>query len=197
MTSTGLGDSGEAFAGALLVATPLIDEPTFRRAVVLLLEHSDGGSLGVVLNEVSQLSTGVVLPGWEDVLFDRAGVGGPVQGDAGVAVARLTPVALGGPPQGVQLFSPPWAVLDLSGDPDEVAGSVADGQLFLGYAGWEAGQLANELRSGSWWVVDSEPDDLALGRFGDDRDEPWRQVVGRQRTDLRYLRTYPDDPSWN
>ena len=45
-TSSGLGDSGSAFPGALLVATPQIEEPTFRRTVILLLEHLADGSSG-------------------------------------------------------------------------------------------------------------------------------------------------------
>lgn len=196
MTSTGLADSGTAFVGALLVATPLIDEPTFRRAVVLLLEHNEEGSLGVVLNDLSDLPADDVMPGWTGVLHRYVALGGPVQGDAGVAVASLVGDSGTSAPTGVRPLAQGWAVLDLNGEPAALAGSVDDAQLFLGYAGWGAGQLDEELAAGSWWVVASQPGDLRLGRVGP-REATWSRVLRRQPTDLRLASTYPADPSHN
>lgn len=48
--------------GSLLVATPLLDDPNFRRTVVLVLEHDDEGALGVVLNRPSEVEVGSALP---------------------------------------------------------------------------------------------------------------------------------------
>ena len=55
---------GLTFKGRLLVATPLLGDPNFDRAVVLLLEHSDEGALGVVLNRPSGLEVVDPLPEW-------------------------------------------------------------------------------------------------------------------------------------
>ncbi len=195
-TSSGLGDSGSAFPGALLVATPQIEEPTFRRTVILLLEHLADGSLGVVLNDPSSVPAAEVMPMWSGVLHTDICVGGPVQTDAAVAVARLDPAATASPPEGLRPIAGPWAVVDLDSEPMATSGAIVDAQLFLGYAGWGAGQLAGELRTGSWWVVDSAPGDLALGRRRG-REGAWWSVLRRQRNDLRLASTFPEDPSLN
>lgn len=195
-TSAGLGDPGEAFAGALLVATPLIDEPTFRRSVVLLLEHDEAGTLGVVINDLSAVPVSDVVPGWETVLHSRIALGGPVQADAGVAVVRLTEGAALSPPDGVRPLGGVWAVIDLEREPLSLASALADGQLFVGYAGWAAGQLAAELEQGSWWVVDSLPGDLDLARHSP-REYCWSRVLRRQPNDLRLASTFPSDPAMN
>lgn len=195
-TSSGLADSGEAFVGALLLATPLIEEPTFRRTVVLMLEHDDAGSLGVILNDLSAVPAADVLPGWRDVLHPQVALGGPVQADAGVAVAQLHDSAVASPPAGVRVLAGPWAVIDLDQDPDLLTAACADAQLFVGYAGWSVGQLDAELAQGSWWVVDSRPGDLELARRTP-RDYCWSQVLRRQPNELRLASTFPPDPALN
>ena len=194
--SSGLNDSGSAFAGGLLVATPLIDEPTFRRAVILMLEHSAEGSLGVVLNDDAEIDVVEVIPDWSAVLAPSVAAGGPVQTDAGVAVAWLRPQMTADPPAGVRVISGAWAVVDLDAPPESLQQYIADGRLFLGYAGWGPGQLDAELDMQSWWVVESRPDDLQWGETGD-RSVAWREVLLRQPNDLRLAATFPEDPSWN
>lgn len=193
--SSGLADSGDACAGALLVATPLIDEPTFWRAVILLLDHNDEGTLGVVINEESDVGIAEVVPEWQGLLAPRIALGGPVQTDAGVAVAGLRD-AVAGMPEGLRPVAEGWAVVDLDGQPDSIQASVSEGRLFLGYSGWGAGQLDSELRSGSWWVVPSMPGDLALGQ-GRQRVDVWRQVLRRQPNELKFAVTFPEDPQQN
>ena len=98
------------------------------------------------------------------VLHPKVALGGPVQPDAGVAVAQLRSDAASAPPDGVRVLTSEWAVIDLDGDPDQLADQLADAQLFVGYSGWSPGQLDGELAAGSWWVVDSAPGDLQLAR---------------------------------
>ena len=56
--------TASTLTGSLLVATPLLDEPPFRRSVILLLDHDDDGALGVVVNRAADLSVDRVLPDW-------------------------------------------------------------------------------------------------------------------------------------
>lgn len=205
-SSRGLGDAGEPFVGALLVATPQIDEPTFRRALVLILEHhadhdadeaaADGGTLGVVINDISAVPAQELVPGWSGVLHSHVGVGGPVQTDAGVALARLVDAPTGQVPEGVRPLTGLWALLDLDADPGQLEGTLADAGLFMGYAGWAPGQLDHELAEGSWWVVDSWPNDLAVARQ-QPREVAWAAVLRRQRSDLCLACTFPSDPALN
>src|ERR687897_3581489 len=70
----------ESLRGQLLVAAPILSDPNFHRAVVLLAEHGDEGAMGLVLNRPTETSVGEALPelspiaGEEEPLF----VGGPV-----------------------------------------------------------------------------------------------------------------------
>ena len=82
---------GSSLTGRLIVATPDLEDPNFRRAVVLLLEHGPEGAVGVVLDRPLDLTVAEALPSWSDyaaappVLF----AGGPVEQDAAIALGRL------------------------------------------------------------------------------------------------------------
>jgi putative transcriptional regulator len=149
-----------------------------------------------VLNDPSGVPAAEVMPSWSGVLHTDICVGGPVQTDSAVAVARLDPAASLSPPAGLRPIAGPWAVVDLDSEPRDASGAIVDAQLFMGYAGWGAGQLDGELRTGSWWVLDSAAGDLALGRRRG-REGAWWDVLRRQRNDLRLASTFPEDPSLN
>ncbi|WP_055477764.1 YqgE/AlgH family protein [Sphaerimonospora mesophila] len=186
------------YVGGLLVATPLLDDPNFRRSVVLVLEHDeDGGTLGVILNRPSEIAVTQVLPSWDPlvtgppVLFE----GGPVQTDSALALAV---VLSGEEPLGWRRLQGRSATsrlgtVDLDAPPEILAGEISQMRIFAGYAGWTAGQLENELREGAWYVVDSEPADT----FHSDPSLLWRTVLRRQRGDLALVATFPDDPTLN
>ena len=79
-------------AGRLLVATPLLGDPNFRRTVVLVVEHEEiQGTLGVVLNRPTGISVGQVLDQWTDLVTDPAMVfnGGPVAQNSALALALV------------------------------------------------------------------------------------------------------------
>ena len=80
-----------SLTGRLLVATPALADPNFDRAVVLLLDHDEKGSLGVVLNRPTPVDVGDILEGWAD-LAGAPGVvfqGGPVSLDSALGVAVI------------------------------------------------------------------------------------------------------------
>ncbi|MET9065394.1 YqgE/AlgH family protein [Streptosporangium sandarakinum] len=187
------------YVGGLLVAAPQLDDPNFRRSVVLILEHdAEGGTLGVVLNRPSDISVTQVLPTWDtmvtgpSVLFQ----GGPVQTDSALALAA---VPSGQEPLGWRrLHAGTPAVsrlgtVDLDAPPEILAGEIAQMRIFAGYSGWTAGQLEAEIGEGAWYVVDAEPGDT----FYSDPGSLWRAVLRRQPGELAYVATCPDDPSMN
>jgi len=187
------------YVGALLVATPLLDDPNFRRSVVLILEHDeDGGTLGVVLNRPSDISVTQVLPSWNSLVTGPSVLfqGGPVQTDSALALAA---VPSGEEPLGWRrLHSPTPAVarlgtVDLDAPPEILAGEITQMRIFAGYAGWSAGQLEAEIRQGAWYLVDAEPGDT----FHSDPESLWRAVLRRQRNELAFVATFPDDPNMN
>jgi len=182
----------DTLKGRLLVATPLLGDPNFDRAVILVLEHSDEGALGLVLNRPSGLDVIEPLPEWgrytrqPEVVF----VGGPVSRNSVIALARL-----GGdiPSSAWEQVLGPVGVLDLSHDPDLLGGSLDAVRVFAGYAGWGPAQLEEEVGEGAWFVVTADPADA----FTDDPAHLWRDVLARQPGDLAKVALVPDDPRLN
>lgn len=179
--------------GRLLVATPQIEEGVFARSVVLVLHHDDDGAQGLVLNRPIEADVDDVLPGWEAHATSPTKVfqGGPVQLDSAlglVAVPGDSPE-----PMGVKRLFGSVALVDLDTPPVLVADELAGLRIFAGYSGWSAGQLEEEIESGSWWVVDTESGDA----FSDEPVGLWRRVLRRQSGALRLVAWYPADPSLN
>jgi putative transcriptional regulator len=192
-------DAGDLAPGRLLVATPVIDEPTFARTVVLLLQAGgEDGALGVVLNRPSELEVARVLPGWDDLAHDPPQVfeGGPVQPQAAICLARLRAGVQDAPgvaPLASQVPGPRLATVDLDASPEQVGPSLSRLRVFAGYAGWTAGQLEAEVGEGAWWVLDALPDDP----FPSQPELLWQQVLRRQGPPLSFAVTLPADPTQN
>jgi putative transcriptional regulator len=184
--------------GRLLVATPPLGDPNFDRTVVYMLEHTDSGAVGVVLNRADEPASALAdefdlseLDAWEALLAPpaRIFVGGPVGDDSLIALA-----------EGSGRHDDAWGpvtgtvgTVDLSVAPDEVADRLTRVRIFRGYAGWSPGQLEAELQVGAWMVFDAIDDDL----FTDRPAELWRLVVRRQGGRLAWIADAPDDISQN
>lgn len=201
--------------GRLLVAAPRLGDPNFERAVVVVIEHDDDGTLGLVLNRPTTVPVAEVVAPWAEVaaMAPPAVVfaGGPVSPQVAVGLATVSPSWVGawqavvGDVGVVDLSAdPPVQDADAGGVPGEpgagfggAAGGRAGGRpavrIFAGYAGWGPGQLRDELRAGAWFVVDGQPDDL----IGSDPDGLWRRVLRRQPGRLRLLASFPADPAAN
>ena len=87
----------------------------------------------------------------------------------------------------------PVGTVDLNADPAPYAGSIVGARLFSGYAGWEAGQLEDEIAEGSWYVVRAE----ARDPISADPEGLWRRVLRRQGGALALVSGYPTDPAHN
>ncbi|MDX6551409.1 MAG: putative transcriptional regulator, partial [Gaiellales bacterium] len=84
--------SYDSLKGRLLIATPLLIDPNFSRTVVLLLEHTADGAIGVVLNRPSDTEAREAVPDLRAVLLDDEPIflGGPVQPETVIALADHT-----------------------------------------------------------------------------------------------------------
>ncbi|MYW66118.1 YqgE/AlgH family protein [Streptomyces sp. SID8379] len=181
-----------SLTGRLLVATPALADPNFDRAVVLLLDHDEKGSLGVVLNRPTPVDVGDILEGWGDLAGEPGVVfqGGPVSLDSALGVAVI-PGEDG--PLGWRRVHGAIGLVDLEAPPELLASALGSLRIFAGYSGWGPGQLQDELTEGAWYVVESEPGDVSSTR----PEGLWRAVLRRQRSELAMVATYPDDPSLN
>src|SRR3954452_9134820 len=178
----------ESLRGKLLVSSPSLVDPNFRKTVVLVAHHDDDGAMGLVLSHPSEVAAVDAvpvlggLPGAEDPVF----VGGPVQPEAFMVLAEFDDVGQAAAPiMGGLGFMPADA------EPDELA--IRRLRLFAGYSGWGEGQLEDELEADSWIVVDAQADDA----FADDPDELWRSVLQRKGGAYSIMENMPFDPGLN
>jgi putative transcriptional regulator len=176
------------------VATPSLLDPNFVRTVILMIEHNAEGALGVVLNRATGTHLAEVVPAWGELAVDPGYVhlGGPVQPDGMIALARLGAGDADGHLPVVELW-PGVGTLDLAAGPADHARRVQGVRGFAGYAGWGPGQLDGEVATGSWFVLDAHPDDP----WSDEPDGLWRRVLRRQPATLAQYANCPVDPATN
>jgi putative transcriptional regulator len=180
----------QSLSGQLLLASPTLMDPNFRRAVVLIGVHSEEGAMGVVLNRPSEVTVGEAVPALEQVVQEQEPVyvGGPVQPSSIVFLAEfLDPTPAGLLVLGRIGFPAPDA------DIDELTEATARRRVFAGYAGWGEGQLDAEVDQGDWIAHSAVPDDV----FTQVPDELWSSVLTRKGGSYSLLASMPLDPSVN
>ena len=177
--------------GSLLVASTDLLDATFRRTVVYMIEHNDGGSLGVVLNRPSDTPVHNVLPGWAPLAARPATlhIGGPVKNDAALCLATLRTGADTTGVRGLRRVHGRVVMVDLDSDPDEIAPLVSGLRIFAGYSGWTLGQLDGELQRDDWIVISALAEDVVSPPMTD----MWAAVLRRQPLPLALLATHPID----
>ena len=175
--------------GQLLIASPSLLDPNFRRTVVLVTEHSDEGAAGLVLNRPSPAPVAEIVPQLEPLVADgdQVWVGGPVQTNAVLVLGEFVDPD----DAAVPLFgSLGFPSLD---DPDGVVPATTRRRVFAGYAGWGGGQLEDELGREDWIVEPALADDA----FTEDPEELWAAVLRRKGGVYELVSRMPEDPSVN
>ena len=179
----------DTLQGQLLIASPGLLDPNFRRTVVLVTEHNEEGAAGLVLNRPSPTEVSEVVPLLEPLVEDgeQVWVGGPVQPNAVLVLGEF----LDPDDAAVPLFgSLGFPSLD---EPDEVVPMTTRRRVFAGYAGWGSGQLEDELSREDWIVEPALPDDA----FTEAPEELWRDVLRRKGGIYELVSRMPEDPSVN
>ena len=145
-------------ANHFLIAMPSLNDPNFSRSVTWLCEHNADGAMGIVINRPSDVSVGELyghlsLPISTRDIESPVLIGGPVQTDRGFVIHR---------PGSVWLST--WPVSDAASltTSKDVLQAMAQGMgpddayIALGYAGWGAGQLEQELLDNAWLTVEAD-----------------------------------------
>ncbi len=182
-------------AGTLLLANTDLLEPTFRRSVIYVVEHNDGGTLGVVLNRPSETAVYNLLPQWSKLASKPKTmfIGGPVKRDAALCLAVLRVGADPHNVSGLRHITGRTVMVDLDADPETIAPFVEGVRIFAGYAGWTIGQLDDEIERDDWIVLSALPLDVLAGS----RADLWGRVLRRQPLRWALLATHPIDISRN
>ncbi|MBT3340236.1 MAG: YqgE/AlgH family protein [Planctomycetes bacterium] len=173
-------------AGAVLLARPELLDPNFDTTVVLLCQHDASGSFGVILNRpIQNLSPAKMLPeaDWAKEVPQSVFWGGPVQETRMHALHAAPPTG-----NDALLVLPE---MSFGGDLPALARFHADGhaiRLFMGYSGWDSGQLQSEIDLGVWattattarFIWDTPPDQL------------WRRLIGQADPQYQWLDADPE-----
>lgn len=174
--------------GMLLVAAPGMLSPEFARTVVLVLEHTAEQTIGVVLNRRSELAVANIMPEWVDLMAapQAVYVGGPVEPQAGIGVGvTKNGVELDGHPYFTRLANR-LVHVDLGADPAALGEDMEGMRVYAGYAGWEQGQLDDEIQRGDWYIAPALPSDV-VAPSGTDL---WTEVLRRQPMPLPLFATF-------
>jgi len=180
-------------SGTLLVAWPDLMDPNFMHSVVAVCQHSEDGAYGLVTNQRTTFTVRDLLP--DHPLLGKSSfpvhLGGPVDHSTMQFLHRV-PKEI---PGGLCLDGELWLGGELEamarfacGDASEASRSL---RVFLGYSGWGAGQLEDELKGGTWLPAASTREAI----FGEEGEPAWRSVirtVGPEGFD-----DLPPEVSWN
>ena len=184
-----LNDDNHIESGNFLLAEPLLFDPNFQRTVILLCEHNERGSFGLVINKEAN----VVLEDMEKHphLHENLYIGGPVQPNTLHYIHTFEHLE-GAIPIKDGLF---WG-----GDYEQIRILFQQGVLnknncrfFIGYSGWAANQLEEELEQNSWVISGVN---LSVV-FKTDADNLWKTILHKMGGKYRILMNYPEDPSLN
>ncbi len=177
--------------GKILLAEPFMLDPYFRRAVVLLAEHREDGSVGFILNKTIDRRINELMADFPE--FDaEVFYGGPVATDTlhyihcvGGLLDDSIPIVRG-----------VW----WGGDFDKLKFLIEQQlidksqiRFFVGYAGWSASQLAEEMESGSWLVADGDSNYVFKTR----PKKLWTEAMKDQGDTFSVISEMPDDANWN
>ncbi len=177
--------------GQILISDPVLQDFFFRQSVVLLAEHNEEGSFGLIVNKPVDVTLNEVtrdFPPFDAPLY----LGGPVKTDSIFFIHTLGDVVQGSLKIMNGLY---WG-----GDIQVIKEMMILNQLttndirfFVGYAGWSSHQLERELKENSWVVSKITAETII-------RSNPrkmWGNLIRKFGDDYAIWANYPLDPSMN
>jgi len=180
----------ESVRGHLLIAGPTLQDPNFWRTVVLVIEHSDSGALGLVLNRPSDSTVGETVPQLAEITDseEEVLVGGPVGQSAVIVLADFED-----PDEAAMIAFENVGVLGHSQADQPLGSGLRRARIFAGHSGWGPGQLDGELERGDWILEPARYSDA----FNQDPAQLWSAVLERKGGSYALVARMPPDPSLN
>ena len=169
----------------LLVASQDLEDPCFRRSVILIVEHTEDHTIGLILNLPLQVACAEIVHQFElnwhstDEMVLR---GGPVESHLWILHSEGWPfdhnVIFKG--LGLSVTKEALSVLCQTGS-ERV-------KLFSGYSGWGPGQLQREIEEGSWFMVEADADFV----FDTSVSQMWEDALALLGIDANLMMTSDD-----
>lgn len=177
--------------GKILISEPFLCDATFGRSVILLVDHTEEGSMGLVINKQLPLLLNEVIMEFKYLNEIPLYKGGPVATDTLFYLHTLADIP-GSIPVGKGLF--------LNGDFNEIKRYILQGnriseriRFFLGYSGWEGSQLYSEIKENTWLVSEEETAYL----MKDNVKDMWRKALEKLGSKYEAWSRFPQVPTFN
>ncbi len=177
--------------GKLLISEPFLQDVNFGRSVILLIDHGNEGTMGIIMNKQLPLLVNDVIEEFKylnDIPLYR---GGPVSTDT-LFYLHTLPDIEGSIKIGEGTY--------LNGEFDSIKRYVLQGnpiegkiRFFLGYSGWEAEQLKHEIQENTWLIGQADMDSLMNNPIKD----MWKTSLGKLGKKYETWSRYPEIPSLN
>ena len=177
--------------GRILIAEPFLPGNYFNRSVILLVAYSGKGAVGFILNKKVDVAIHDVFPGFPEFDVDVY-LGGPVATDSIYFIHKLgnklpgSIHVLGDLYWGGDFEVLKQMVINKSVNPDDI-------RFFVGYSGWDAGQLEQELKEDSWLVNDVDQETI----MREMRQESWADFVKKVGQRYTVWENFPENPALN
>ena len=180
--------------GSLLIANPVLPDPNFSRTVILLCDHNEQGSFGLVINRSAQLKATDLFSGINILKSynEKVYIGGPVSQSMVFYLYRSSGdvVDLDKVCPGVYLGSNLDILESLYLDIENPEENI---RFYLGYSGWSSGQLDREMEQNSWLIQNANEQFVFL----DSEKMIWPNAVNSLGEKYQYLTKAPVNPQWN
>jgi putative transcriptional regulator len=176
--------------GRVLVAEPFLQDTYFKRSLVLLTEYSDEGAVGFVLNKPLDVKVNEVMNEFP-FANEHVSIGGPVNTNSVHYIHTLGDII----PNSVHVIDNIY----WGGDFDFIkhmfqVGEIQPGQIrfFLGYSGWQAGQLENELEQNSWLITE-----IGSQSIMNPNTKIWKSTLSQLGDKYKIWSNFPENPGLN
>lgn len=183
----------EIKSGTILIAEPFMHDPNFKRSVVLLCDVHKNGSVGFILNKKTPLPFHELIEGFDPSFSPDVYLGGPVQQDTlhyvhtkGDLIAESKQVA------GNIYWGGNFDMLKTLVNQQLI--TTDDIRFFIGYSGWDADQLENEIEEKSWMLSKINQSGFHMQ---DEPDELWRKVLIEMGGEYALMANFPENPMLN
>ena len=177
--------------GKILISEPFLRDATFGRSVILLIDHTDEGTMGLIINKPLPIFVNDIIKEFKYIDDIPLYKGGPVATDTLFYLHTLANIS-GAIPVSKGLY--------LNGDFDEIKKYILQGnkvdqhiRFFLGYSGWESEQLSTELKENTWLVSKEENAYLMNG----DTKDMWKQALEKLGSKYETWSRFPRVPTFN
>ena len=179
------------YRGSLLIAEPsILNDDSFNRSIILLTEHNDKSSVGFILNKPLKFTLGDVIPEIDCsfVIYQ----GGPVEQDNLYFVHKIPELI----PDSIEVSKDIY----WGGNFKSLKQLLIDKKIestdirfFLGYSGWGANQLEDELRNNSWFVSENDFENI----FRVDNETLWKNKLMQKGGEYKIWANAPNDINLN